>query len=69
MGGGGQGQMRQIDITFLRPEVGANIVFLNQGDVVIGENQSRPPATINLVSRNGIVSSIRIESNGQVSIQ
>lgn len=62
-----QGSLEKVEISFYRPEPKANLNFLNSG----GNNVASfdPPAKIYLKSPRGRESSIKIEENGQISIQ
>jgi len=60
----GSGSLRRANISFFRPETGANIKLTNTG----GNRADDPPVTISLKSIGGKVSSVKVEINGQVSI-
>ncbi|MFH0804357.1 MAG: type II secretion system protein [Candidatus Zambryskibacteria bacterium] len=60
------GPLNQLVITFFRPEPKANIALLNPGG---GSGGTNPPATIYLKSVGGRVSSVKVEDNGQISVQ
>ncbi len=60
------GPLNQLNITFFRPEPKANIQLLNNGG---GNGGTNPPATIYLKSLGGKFSSVKVETNGQISIQ
>lgn len=63
----GEGNVRYINITFLRPEPKSNVVFLNAS----GENSAimiEPAVVVYLKSANNKIASVRVEANGQVSI-
>lgn len=55
-----------INVSFIRPEPGANINFLNSGDQTV--NNVDPPALIYLRSLGNKQYKVTIETNGQVSI-
>jgi len=59
--------LEMVDISFLRPEVGARAKFLDTDGVEIPGYEL--PAEIYLRSRQGKISSVVIEANGQISIQ
>jgi prepilin-type N-terminal cleavage/methylation domain-containing protein len=61
------GSFKKMSITFKRPQSAAIIKFMtNGGTKTPGVN---PPAVINLRSQTGILSSIKVESTGGISIQ
>src|SRR3989344_3761679 len=62
----GGGQLNQLNITFLRPNPDANIALLNNGG---GNGGTNPPVTVYLRSSQGNEVSVRVEPNGQISIQ
>jgi prepilin-type N-terminal cleavage/methylation domain-containing protein len=59
------GSFQQANIVFLRPDPKANILLCNAG----GVKQDDPPVTIRLQSPGGKFASVKVEANGQVSIQ
>lgn len=61
----GGGSLRQADISFFRPDTKANIRLMNVGG---GTDVDSPPVTIYLKSPNGKISSVKVESNGQVYV-
>lgn len=61
----GGGPLRKAAITFFRPDVKANIALLNNG----GNSVDNPPVTITLRSVGGQTASVKVEANGQISIQ
>lgn len=63
----GQGNVAFLQIIFLRPDPKANIVLLNYG----GNPATNviPPASVYLRSPRGKYMSVKVESNGQISIQ
>lgn len=58
---------RKVSITFLRPHPNAYIKFLNQADGVV--SSINPPVRIYLKSENGRESVVKVEANGQISIE
>ena len=60
-------QLRTIDITFLRPNPIATVLFHNPGGQLI--NSLYPPSRVELRSPNGALVSIKVDSTGQISIQ
>lgn len=62
----GVGFWEQVNISFLRPQTNANVIFLNNG----GNNKTPSPAKIYLKSSgSGKVITVEVKTNGQVSIQ
>lgn len=61
----GGGPLNQAGIVFFRPDIRANISLLNNG----GQSVDNPPIIITLQSPNGKIASVKVESNGQISIQ
>jgi len=61
----GNGPLASVSILFFRPETKANMALLNAG----GNSTGDPPITIRLQSSGGKYSSVKIEGNGQISIQ
>jgi prepilin-type N-terminal cleavage/methylation domain-containing protein len=61
------GNVDNIDITFFRPDPKANVGIYNGGQNQTGS--VNPPAIIYLRSAQGKESSVKIETNGQISIQ
>ena len=62
--------LEMVDISFLRPEVNSKSKFLNSSQTEIsGFGSYSLPATIYLRSPQGKFSSVKIEANGQISIQ
>jgi prepilin-type N-terminal cleavage/methylation domain-containing protein len=61
----GGGAFRHANISFFRPDPKANIMLTNPG----GQKKDDPPVTITLQSEGGITYSIKVEANGQVSMQ
>lgn len=60
------GSFNEMSIVFKRPESVARIRFMDgSGNNIAGIN---PPATINLRSKNGINSTIKIDASGGISI-
>lgn len=60
------GNIQTIDISFYRPESKAVITILNNGGNL--STSVNPPALIYLRNSQGDTASVRIESNGQISI-
>ncbi|MFA6270589.1 MAG: type II secretion system protein [Candidatus Paceibacterota bacterium] len=60
----GSGPLTSVSISFFRPEIKANMSLLNAG----GGSTGDPPVTIRLQSVGGKYSSVKVDSNGQVSI-
>lgn len=60
------GALRQISITFLRPEPKATIKFLNNGGNELPTYGS--PADIYFRSQNGTENNVRVNANGYISI-
>lgn len=63
----GNGQLATIYISFKRPDPRAIIKFLNPGNGNV--NNINPPVIIYLISRDGLISSIKVDSTGAVSTQ
>jgi prepilin-type N-terminal cleavage/methylation domain-containing protein len=61
----GIGPLEQASILFFRPKTEAIISLLNFG----GNPVDVPPVVIRLTSPKGKISSVKVEANGQVSIQ
>lgn len=60
------GNYRQLEVTFFRPEPKARILFLNNGGNTFGANTSK--ARIYLKSKNNKRASVTVENNGQISV-
>ena len=65
----GIGALKQISVSFFRPNPAAIVSFINDGGNIINPPEHFPPATIYLRSPGGHESSIKIEANGQISTQ
>lgn len=63
----GQGNVAFLQILFTRPDPKANIILLNGGGQVA--NNVIPPGIIYLKSPGGLFTSVKVETNGQISIQ
>jgi prepilin-type N-terminal cleavage/methylation domain-containing protein len=61
----GGGPMQKVNISFLRPDPKANMMLTNNG----GQKKDDPPVSITLKSPRGVLSLVKVEANGQVSIQ
>lgn len=61
----GIGPLYQVSIVFYRPELKANVVFLNSGGGIVADSL---PVVITLQSAGGNESNVKVEESGQVSI-
>lgn len=60
----GGGPLQKVNISFFRPSTAARVNLLNNG----GNDVDDPPVIIKLKSLGNKVSSVKVESNGQVSV-
>lgn len=58
--------VRKMVITFKRPDSAAVVKVLNNGDNEI--SALNPPATIYLISKTGLISSIKVDSTGVIAV-
>lgn len=61
------GNFQKVTIRFKRPDPSALMRFMNNGGNTSGG--INPPVVINLISKTGITSSVKVESTGAISIQ
>ena len=64
----GSSGLKQIDVSFLRPLSNAHMIFMDNTGAVISP-QPPPPAFLKVKSADGLEVVIKVETNGQISVQ